>query len=530
MTQVAGQPLARQGVHDALALERGVGVGGEMLQAAAAAVPEVAAWRLGALHRHEARHRLCLVARAVEPHPPMLAGQRAGHEQPAAFCRGDAVAGGPEPCDDDVELGRAHRAAGASQINRRRSPLAASTTRTNWPCVARPSRTRSRPATLAWVISPPAGNATVTAAAGSTAARSAGLVPRLTKRAISVAVPAMISTPPTTTNSLTARSSESDMGVLGEGGIGPVELTAAATDDGQRLDRFLAGRLPQMSRSRLQALVREGRLRQGSRVIDEPGYRVKQGDGFTLTVPPPRAAIPAAEEHDLQVLYEDEHLIVLVKPAGMVVHPAPGHAGGTLVNALMARCGSSLSGIGGVLRPGIVHRLDREVSGVMVAAKHDRAHIGLAGQFSVHSVDRVYEAIVWGVPGLAAGTVDRPLGRHPVDRKRMAIVPRGGKRAVTHWRLLDAAGLRAARMEFRLETGRTHQIRVHAASLGHPILGDALYGRGRDGRLPAEAGELGRILLHARRLGFAHPVTGKALAFDVPPPGRFEAILELLRV
>ena len=308
-----------------------------------------------------------------------------------------------------------------------------------------------------------------------------------------------------------------------------MELTAGAADDGLRLDRFLAGRLPELSRSRLQALVRDGRLRLGERVIDEPGHRVKPGDGFTLAVPAPSAAGPVAEDHDLEVLFEDEHLIVLVKPAGMVVHPAPGHAGGTLVNALMARCGTSLSGIGGVLRPGIVHRLDREVSGVMVAAKHDRAHVGLAGQFSVHTVDRGYEAVVWGVPGTAAGTVDRPLGRHPVDRQRMAIVARGGKRAVTHWRLLEAAGLRAARVEFRLETGRTHQIRVHAASLGHPILGDRLYGRGRDARLPAEAGELGRILLHARRLGFAHPVTGEKLAFDVPPPARFDAILELLR-
>jgi 23S rRNA pseudouridine1911/1915/1917 synthase len=318
------------------------------------------------------------------------------------------------------------------------------------------------------------------------------------------------------------------MDALGEAGTGPVELTAGAVDDGQRLDRFLADRLPRLSRSRLQALVREGCLRQGQRVIAEPGHRVKPGDAFILTVPAPRPATPAAEALELEVLFEDEHLVVLVKPAGMVVHPAPGHAGGTLVNALMAHCGASLSGIGGVLRPGIVHRLDREVSGVMVAAKHDRAHVGLAGQFSVHTIDRVYEAIVWGVPGAAAGTIDRPLGRHPVDRKRMAIVARGGKRAVTHWRLLDAAGLRAARMEFRLETGRTHQIRVHAASLGHPILGDRLYGRGRDAKLPEAVGELGRILLHARKLGFAHPVTGAALAFEVPPPALFEGILELL--
>ena len=284
-----------------------------------------------------------------------------------------------------------------------------------------------------------------------------------------------------------------------------------------------------MSRSRLQALVREGHLTLGGRVIDEPGHRVKPGDPVVLSVPEPRPAEPAAEPRALEILFEDEHLLVLVKPAGIVVHPAPGHGQGTLVNALLAHCGTSLSGIGGVLRPGIVHRLDREVSGVMVVAKHDRAHVGLAGQFSVHSIERIYEAVVWGVPARAAGTVDRPLGRHPVDRKRMAIVTRGGKRAVTHWRLLEAAGTRAARLEFRLETGRTHQIRVHAASLGHPILGDRLYGRGRDGRGPAAVAELDRILLHARRLGFVHPITGAALRFDVAPPTLYEGILELLR-
>ncbi len=278
--------------------------------------------------------------------------------------------------------------------------------------------------------------------------------------------------------------------------------------------------------------MREGHLRQDERVIAEPGHRVKPGERFVLDVPAPRAAIPAPQALPLEVLFEDEHLIVLVKPAGLVVHPAPGHADGTLVNALLAHCGPSLSGVGGVLRPGIVHRLDREVSGVMVAAKHDRAHIGLAGQFSIHSIDRVYEAIVWGMPGAAAGTVDRPLGRHPVDRKRMAIVRQGGKRAVTRWRRLEAAGTRAARLAFELETGRTHQIRVHAAHLGHPIVGDRVYGRGR--AAPAQAADaiasLERILLHARRLGFTHPITGALLAFESPPPALFDAILELLRV
>ena len=225
---------------------------------------------------------------------------------------------------------------------------------------------------------------------------------------------------------------------------------------------------------------------------------------------------------------------MLVKPAGLVVHPAAGHDAGTLVNALLAHCAGSLSGIGGVERPGIVHRLDREVSGVMVVAKHDRAHIGLAGQFSVHRITRVYEAIVWGVPRLPAGTIDRPIARHATDRKRMAVVREGsGKRAVTHWQLLAAAGSRAARLAFRLETGRTHQIRVHAASFGHSIVGDRLYGRGREGSTPpglaATLRSLDRILLHARHLGFTHPITEHPLAFEAPPPALFATTLERLR-
>ncbi|MFO1074455.1 MAG: RluA family pseudouridine synthase [Geminicoccaceae bacterium] len=323
------------------------------------------------------------------------------------------------------------------------------------------------------------------------------------------------------------------MSATGAGPSQRIELAADAEHDGQRLDQFLAARLPELSRSRLQGLVRAGHLRQDGRSIAEPGRRVKSGERFELELPPPRPAAPAPEAAELRVLFEDEHLLVMVKPAGMVVHPAPGHAAGTLVNVLLAHCGPSLSGIGGVLRPGIVHRLDREVSGVMVVAKHDRAHVGLAGQFSVHSIERVYEAVVWGLPGEAGGTVDRPIGRHPVDRKRMAVVRQGGKRAVTHWRLLEAAGTRAARLAFTLETGRTHQLRVHSTSLGHPILGDRVYGRGREGQLAGAAAHavagLDRILLHARRLGFVHPVTGVGLAFDEPPPPLFAHVLELLR-
>lgn len=309
-------------------------------------------------------------------------------------------------------------------------------------------------------------------------------------------------------------------------------LVVEAAAAGQRLDSYLAAALPELSRSRLQELVRAGNLRVAGGPIADPSRRVKPGERLDLLVPGPVAAIPAPERHDLDILYEDAHLIVLVKPAGMVVHPAPGHAAGTLVNALLAHCGDSLSGVGGVRRPGIVHRLDREVSGVMVAAKHDRAHIGLAAQLSVHSVDRIYDAIVWGLPGAARGTIDRPLGRHPRDRKRMAIVA-GGKRAVTRWRLAEAAGTRAARLEVELETGRTHQIRAHLASLGHPVIGDRLYGR----RPPADLPEplraflegLGRIALHARLLAFDHPVTGTRLRFESPAPPAFAELMALLR-
>ena len=307
-----------------------------------------------------------------------------------------------------------------------------------------------------------------------------------------------------------------------------VELEVPAEAEGERLDRFLASRLPDMSRARLQALLRDGNLEEGGQPASDPSRRVRPGERYRLVVPPPRPADPALEERELRVLYEDSHLIVLVKPAGVVVHPAPGHSGGTLVNALLAHCKGSLSGIGGVERPGIVHRLDKEVSGVLVVAKDDRTHVGLAGQFTVHGVERVYEGVVWGVPGAAQGTIDAPIGRHPQDRLRMAVVRAGGKRAVTRWRLLEAAGTRAARLEVRLETGRTHQIRVHLAQLGHPLLGDRLYGARppRGAQLPVR---LDRILLHARRLGFEHPITGERLVFDEPPPAEFDRILALLR-
>jgi 23S rRNA pseudouridine1911/1915/1917 synthase len=251
-----------------------------------------------------------------------------------------------------------------------------------------------------------------------------------------------------------------------------------------------------------------------------------------VRLPEPRPAAPRAEELPLDVVFEDEHLLVLDKPAGLVVHPAPGHAHGTLVNALLAHCAGSLSGVGGVLRPGIVHRLDKDVSGLLVVAKHDRAHVRLAAQFSVHRIERAYQALVWGVPARPSGSVDRPLGRHPKDRKRMAVVETG-KRALTHYRLLEAFGTLAARLDVALATGRTHQIRVHLAALGLGIIGDPLYRPRRRAQVGAALQRylegFDRIALHAYRLGFEHPVTGAWCSFERAPPPSFERLGEQLR-
>jgi 23S rRNA pseudouridine1911/1915/1917 synthase len=267
-------------------------------------------------------------------------------------------------------------------------------------------------------------------------------------------------------------------------------------------------------------------------VITDGSSRVKPGQSYAVHVPEPRPAAPESEVLPLDVVFEDEHLLVLDKPAGLVVHPAPGHARGTLVNALLAHCAGSLSGIGGVLRPGIVHRLDKDVSGLLVVAKHDRAHIGLAAQFSVHRIERAYAAIVWGVPSRPQGAVDRPIGRHPKDRKRMAVVETG-KPASTRYRVLEAFGTLAARLDVALATGRTHQIRVHLGALGLGIIGDRVYRPRRRPQVgPALRNFLAgfeRIALHARRLGFEHPVTGERQCFDRPPPPCFDRLGELLR-
>jgi 23S rRNA pseudouridine1911/1915/1917 synthase len=290
--------------------------------------------------------------------------------------------------------------------------------------------------------------------------------------------------------------------------------------------------LPELSRARLQGLIEAKEVTRDGAVITDGSSRVKPGQSYAVHVPEARPAAPQREALPLDVVFEDEHLLVLDKPAGLVVHPAPGHARGTLVNALLGHCAASLSGIGGVQRPGIVHRLDKDVSGLMVVAKHDRAHIGLAAQFSVHRIERAYAAVVWGVPPRPEGGIDRPIGRHPKDRKRMAVVETG-KRAVTHYRMLEAFGALAARLDVVLATGRTHQIRVHLGVLGLGIVGDRIYRpRRRPGIGLALRGFLtgfDRIALHAHRLGFEHPVTGQPQRFERPPPPCFDRLCEQLR-
>jgi 23S rRNA pseudouridine1911/1915/1917 synthase len=320
-------------------------------------------------------------------------------------------------------------------------------------------------------------------------------------------------------------------------------VTVAPEEAGERLDRVLAARIPALSRSRLKALILDGEVTIEARTVRDPAARVNSGDTVRVTLPPPEPAEPAGEEIPLDIVYEDDALIVINKPAGLVVHPAAGHASGTLVNALIAHCGDSLSGIGGVKRPGIVHRLDKDTSGLMVVAKTDKAHKALAKQFEDKlegPLERGYLALVWGAPERPRGTVDAPLDRHPHARDKRAV-RESGRAAVTHWQVLerfdDPDGKPVASLlECALETGRTHQIRVHLAFIGDPIMGDPLYATGfqtRAARLGPEARAaleaLGRQALHAYRLGFEHPVTGEMMKFeaDLPPDlGALRAALE----
>ncbi|MBL8709894.1 MAG: RluA family pseudouridine synthase [Rhodospirillaceae bacterium] len=305
---------------------------------------------------------------------------------------------------------------------------------------------------------------------------------------------------------------------------------------GQRLDRVLAQRLPDMSRSRLKALIESGNLQgPAGGTITEPAHRVKPGEVFHLTVPAPERAVPEGQAIPLDVVYEDADIIVVDKPAGMVVHPAPGNPDKTLVNALIAHCGDSLSGIGGVKRPGIVHRIDKETSGLLIAAKNDAAHHALSAAFAAHDIERAYQCLVWGLPSPKAGTIATLIGRHPTHRQKMAVVTRNGKEAVTHYQVQQVFGLGAALVECRLETGRTHQIRVHMAHIGHPIIGDPVYGRATQARraqLPDAAREAARAFprqaLHAAILGIHHPRTGVFISWRAPLPRDFVTLAAAL--
>ena len=300
---------------------------------------------------------------------------------------------------------------------------------------------------------------------------------------------------------------------------------------GWRLDRALADALPTLSRERIKALVKSGALEAASGALRDPSAKVRGDEFFHLAVPEPTLAHNEAQDIPLRVVFEDEHLLVVDKPAGLVVHPAAGNPDGTLVNALLHHCGGSLSGIGGVARPGIVHRIDKDTSGLLVVAKTDVAHEGLARQFAAHSIDRRYLAIVTGIPKVAEGTVDAALARSSTNRKKISIVREGrGKRAVTHWRRLQI--LRdAALVECRLETGRTHQVRVHMASLGHPLLGDPTYGRsGKSHRDLLRELNFHRQALHAAELGFIHPVSKNRLSFASGMPADMQELFTGLLV
>jgi 23S rRNA pseudouridine1911/1915/1917 synthase len=317
---------------------------------------------------------------------------------------------------------------------------------------------------------------------------------------------------------------------------------------GQRLDRALTALMPELSRSRLQELIGKGAVvldgdhGQESAAIKDPNRRVKPGEAYTVVIPATVSARPRGEDIPLSVVYEDKDLIVIEKPAGLVVHPAAGNPDGTLVNALIGHCGDELIGIGGEARPGIVHRLDKDTSGLLVAAKTERAMTSLAKQFANHTIERAYHAVVWGAPRTSEGIIEGQIGRSPFDRKRMAVLRGGGKLARTHYRVLESFGPPerpiASLIECRLETGRTHQIRVHLTHLGHPLIGDPQYGRARQAPRPKSqaeetaftlAADFSRQALHAFILGFQHPTLHTRMRFESPWPADFAALVAALR-
>jgi 23S rRNA pseudouridine1911/1915/1917 synthase len=323
-----------------------------------------------------------------------------------------------------------------------------------------------------------------------------------------------------------------------------LEVVVRGDEGSARLDRVLAARLADLSRSRLKALILAGDVAVGNACVRDPAYHVATGDTITIQVPAPATAEPVAENIALPIVYEDDDIIVIDKPRGLVVHPAAGHQSGTLVNALIAHCGASLSGIGGVRRPGIVHRLDKDTTGLLVAAKNDLAHQSLSAQFADHGrtgeMQRGYLAFVWGVPNRQRGSIDAPIDRHPRAREKMAV-REGGRQAVTHWELLESFNGKdgkpvAALLACQLETGRTHQIRVHLAHIGHPLMGDAVYGphfKTKASRLGPETrtalAALDRQALHAYLLALEHPKTRMILEWSSDLPADLANLRTRLR-
>lgn len=311
----------------------------------------------------------------------------------------------------------------------------------------------------------------------------------------------------------------------------PVE----AAEKGQRMDKFLAANVAGVSRSQIQRLIALGCLSCDDEVIVDNSFKVRTGDVYQLEIPEPDEAVPQAEDIPLDVVYEDEDLIVVNKPAGMTVHPAPGAYSGTLVNALLFHCRGGLSGIGGVKRPGIVHRIDKDTSGLIVAAKNDLAHRGLCEQFFVHSIERTYFAVVYGLPNPLQGRIEANIGRSPYDRKKMAVVQTGGKTAATNYKTVQNFNGSAALVQCNLETGRTHQIRVHMASIGCNLIGDKLYEKSKKTSLKfsstgqkAYVNAFPRQALHATTLGFVHPRSGERLCFSSEFPADFAELIDVL--
>jgi 23S rRNA pseudouridine1911/1915/1917 synthase len=294
-------------------------------------------------------------------------------------------------------------------------------------------------------------------------------------------------------------------------------ITISTDTNGQRLDRALTLALENLSRARVQALIAHGHVQKAGQTVTDTSRKVKADEVYTIDIPPPEPAAPEAQDIALDIVFEDKDVLVINKPPGLVVHPAPGNRDQTMVNALLAYCGDSLSGIGGVARPGIVHRLDKDTSGLMIVAKNDLAHQALSKQFADRTLSRTYRAVIWGLPSVGAGSIDAPIGRHPRDRKKMAVTAKG-RSALTYYKVLETFGTDkgvTSLIECKLATGRTHQIRVHLTHIKHPIVGDPVYGRPH---AAGKASDFPRQALHATEIQFRHPRTAKLMRFTAPLP------------